>query len=507
MSLLYIKNLFHSYSDTVLFKDADMTLNKGEHIGIVGQNGAGKSTFIKICTGLTVPDEGRVVWDKKIKVGYLDQYAKIDDEITIEDFLKSSFMELYTMEEKMNELYIKSAEGDLTALDKAGKYQERLEMEGFYEIDTKIKQISTGLGLDAIGLDRKVVHLSGGQRAKVILSKLLLQKPDVLLLDEPTNFLDKEHVAWLSEYLKNSDNAFMVVSHDHTFLENISNRICDIDNCKINKYYGTYSEFLKKKEMHREDYIRKYNAQQREIKKTEEFIRRNIAGRKTRMAKGRRKQLERMDKMEALDTREIKPVFDLKSLVLNNTEQLIVNRLKVGYDYPVLRDISLSIKGGEKVVITGFNGIGKSTLLKTLTGNMEKLGGSFEFSPQVIIGYYEQDLIWEDGKMTPIEIVSGSFTKLSGKELRRHLSRCGVNFKHSNQEISSLSGGEQAKVKMCLLTLRPCNFLIMDEPTNHLDKNAKEALKKALRLFRGSVILVSHEEEFYKDFCDRVIHL
>lgn len=507
MSLLYIENLFHSYSDIVLFKGADMTLNKGEHMGIVGQNGAGKSTFIKICTGLTVPDEGRVVWDKKIKVGYLDQYAKIDDEITIEDFLKSSFEELYIMEDKMNELYIKSAEGDFDALEKAGRYQERLEGDDFYEIDTKIKQISTGLGLDAIGLNRKIRNLSGGQRAKVILSKLLLKKPDVLLLDEPTNFLDKEHVSWLSEYLKNLDNAFMVVSHDHSFLENISNRICDIDNGKINKYYGTYSEFLKKKEMLREDYIRKYNAQQREIKKTEEFIRRNIAGRKTRMAKGRRKQLERMDKMEALDTREINPVFDLKSLPLNNTEQLSVNNLKVGYDYPILKDINLSVKGGEKVVIIGFNGIGKSTLLKTLTGNIEKLGGGFEFSPQVIIGYYEQDLTWEDDKMTPLEIVSDSFRKLSEKEVRRHLSRCGVNYKHSNQEIASLSGGEQAKVKMCLLTLSPCNFLIMDEPTNHLDKNAKEALKKALLTFKGSVILVSHEEEFYKGFFNKIIHL
>ena len=349
--------------------------------------------------------------------------------------------------------------------------------------------------------------MSGGQRAKVILAKLLLEKPDVLLLDEPTNFLDKDHVTWLAEYLSALENAFLVVSHDFDFLDKIANRICDIDNDTITKYYGTYSEFLRKKSLLREDYIRQYAAQQKEIKKTEEFIRKNIAGRKAKMARGRQKQLDRMDKMEALDQKEIIPHFHFPVLPLTNTEHLLVKHLAVGYHYPVLSNIEFSIKGGQKVVITGFNGIGKSTLLKTLIGEIPSMQGHFKFSDQVTIGYFEQDLEWEEPELTPIQIVANAYPAMVTKDVRKHLARCGISSKHAMQAIGTLSGGEQAKVKMCLLTLTSCNFLIMDEPTNHLDVQAKEALKTALSTFAGTVLLVSHEEAFYRDWTQRVINI
>lgn len=289
MSLLEITNLSHSFSENVLYKNADFSLNKGEHVGIVGQNGTGKSTLIKLCTGQLLPDDGRVTWQSKTSIGYLDQYAEINLQLDMKSFLKTAFLNLYDLEEKMNYLYENMQEGDFQNLNTAARYQEELERQDFYLIDTKIEQVATGLGLLAIGLDRPIAQMSGGQRAKVILAKLLLEKPYVLLLDEPTNFLDKEHVDWLSEYLCGLNNAFMVVSHDYAFLEKISNRICDIDNHKITKYYGTYSEFLRKKTALREDYIRQYSAQQKEIKKTEEFIRKNIAGRKSKMARGQTK--------------------------------------------------------------------------------------------------------------------------------------------------------------------------------------------------------------------------
>lgn len=349
--------------------------------------------------------------------------------------------------------------------------------------------------------------MSGGQRAKVILAKLLLEKPDVLLLDEPTNFLDKEHISWLSAYLSDLDKAFMVVSHDHIFLEKIANRICDIDNDTIIKYYGTYSEFLKKKTLLRENYVRQYAAQQKEIRKTEEFIRKNIAGRKSKMARGRRKQLERMEKMEALEQKEITPCFHFRIVPLANTEQLLVKRLSVGYHYPVLSHMDFAIKGGQKVVITGFNGIGKSTLLKTLIGQLPPLHGHYQFSKQVRIGYFEQDFIWEDMTKTPIQIVSDSYPDMVMKEVRKALARYGISGEHAMQPVGTLSGGEQAKVKMCLLTLQPSNFLILDEPTNHLDRQAKDALKTALTEFPGTVLLVSHEEAFYREWAQRVIRL
>ena len=507
MSLLEITGLTHSFGENLLYKNAGFTLNKGEHIGIVGQNGTGKSTLIKICTEQIIPDSGRVIWQPNITISYLDQYAEIDHTLTMKEFLKSAFAKLFEIEIQVMQLYEKAADGDMKNLELAAYYQEQLETHDFYSIDTAIERVANGLGLLAIGLDRPIIEMSGGQRAKVILAKLLLEKPDVLLLDEPTNFLDKNHVAWLAEYLSSLENAFLVVSHDFDFLDKIANRICDIDNDTITKYYGTYSEFLRKKTLLREDYIRQYSAQQKEIKKTEEFIRKNIAGRKAKMARGRQKQLDRMDKMEALEQKEIIPHFDFPVLPLTNTEHLLVKHLAVGYHYPVLSDIDFSIKGGQKVVITGFNGIGKSTLLKTLIGQIPSMQGHFKFSDQVTLGYFEQDLIWDEPEQTPIQIVSNVHPDMVIKDVRKHLARCGISSKHAMQAIGTLSGGEQAKVKMCLLTLIPCNFLIMDEPTNHLDVQAKEALKSALMDFAGTVLLVSHEEAFYRDWTQRIINI
>lgn len=505
MSLLEITNLTHSFGDQILYRSASVALNRGEHIGVVGQNGSGKSTLIKICTGQIVPDEGQLSWQPGTKAGYLDQYADIDRQITLEDFLKTAYCGLYELEEKMMALYQAIAEGELHHLKTAARYQEQLEQSDFYSIDTQIDRVAGGLGLLAIGLSRPLGQMSGGQRAKVILAKLLLEQPDVLILDEPTNFLDKEHVAWLADYLSALDKAYLVVSHDYEFLEKISNRIIDIDNKTLSKYYGTYSEFLKKKTHLRADYVRQYTSQQREIKKTEDFIRRNMAGRKSKMARGRKKQLENMDKMEALDLKEIRPHFSFQDLPLTNADHLVVSNLSVGYKDPVLTELGFTVKGGQKAVITGFNGIGKSTLLKTLMGKLPELGGWFHFSEQVKVGYFEQDLIWGDETETPLQIVSAYKPSLTIKEARRHLARCGISGDHAAQAVGTLSGGEQAKVKLCLLMLNPCNFLIMDEPTNHLDIQAKAALNAALKEFGGTLLLVSHEEEFYRDIVQTVI--
>lgn len=509
MSLLDITGLSHSFGDNTLFKDAKLSLNKGEHVGIVGQNGAGKSTFIKLCTEQIIPDSGAIIWQPKISVGYLDQYAQIKENVTMRTFLKSAFKDLYKMEEKMNDLYQQASVNtkDATSLKQAFYYQELLDLHDFYSIDTKIEQVSTGLGLTVIGLDQQINQMSGGQRAKVILAKLLLEKPDVLLLDEPTNFLDKEHIAWLSNYLSSLEKAYMVVSHDFDFLEKISTWICDIDNFKIMKYNGTYSEFLKKKTLLKEDYIRQYTAQQKEIEKTEAFIRQNIAGRKSKMARGRQKQLDRMDRMEGLNQKEVKPVFSFLELPSTKVKHLTVKNLFVGYHDSILSDLNFSISGGQKIVLTGFNGVGKSTLLKTLVNLIPAIQGEFFYSKQVTIGYFEQDLCWDNEILTPIQLVSNSYPNLDQKEIRKNLSRCGISSKHAQQSIKTLSGGEQAKVKICLLTLKPCNFLIMDEPTNHLDIQAKVALKTALINFSGTTLVVSHEESFYKDWAQRIIQI
>ena len=507
MSYLEIEGLSHSFGDTVLFRNAEMVLNRGEHIGIVGQNGVGKSTLIKFCTGQLIPDQGTVLWQPGVSIGYLDQYAVADEGFAMGEFLRSAFEPLFLLEREMEVCYRKAGNGDMEALSRAAELQDQLEAAGFYELDTRISRVIFGLGLDAIGRERPLGKMSGGQRAKVILAKLLLEQPEVLLLDEPTNFLDKEQIAWLGEYLAQLPNAFLLVTHDHEFLEKTATAICDLSEGKITKYRGAYSEFLKKREALREDYLRRYTAQQREIKRTEEFIRRNLAGQRTKMAQGRRKQLERLERLEAPDLAEIRPVFRFSALAVTEAEQLQVKRLRVGYDFPLLPPLSFCVRGGEKVVISGFNGIGKSTLLKTLLGELPGLGGGFAFSPRTTLGYFAQELFWEDPELTPLKVLSAAYPALSQKELRQRLARGGISSKHAQQPLGTLSGGEQGKVKLCLLMEKPCNFLMLDEPTNHLDQNAKEALGQAIREFPGTVLLVSHEEAFYREWADQVIKI
>ncbi|RFZ79732.1 ABC transporter ATP-binding protein [Lacrimispora amygdalina] len=507
MSLLEITGLSHSFGDNELFHETELILNKGEHIGITGQNGTGKSTLIKICTEEIIPDKGRVVWQPGIKIGYLDQYASIDSSVTMKAFLKTAFEELYIMEKTMNELYDRAAQGQESALKAAAKYQEILEQRDFYRIDSQIDLVCQGLGLSSIGLTRPIGEMSGGQRAKVIMAKLLIEKPDVLLLDEPTNFLDHGHIVWLQDYLCSIGQAFIIISHDEGFLTKTTNWICDIDHKKIVKYFGSYGEFLKKKIQLRENYTKQYSAQQKEIKKTEEFIRKNIAGRKSKMARGRQKQLDHMERLEALEQKEIRPFFRFDQGTLSSAGKVKVSNLTVGYSFPVLTCVNFSMKEGEKVVITGFNGVGKSTLLKTMMNEIPALSGGYCFSAKAVIGYYEQDQIWEDDCLTPIEIVSDHFPSLETKEVRKKLALNGISGKHAQQPIRTLSGGEQAKVKLCLLAGRTYNFLILDEPTNHLDVQAKLALKAALSEFPGTVLLVSHEVSFYKDWVDRVIDI
>lgn len=506
MALLEVENLTHSFGDKLLYKDSSFELYKGEHMGIVGQNGAGKSTLIKILLGEILPDKGVVKWQNGITIGKLDQYAIVEENQTIFNYLRTAFSKLYKVEEELNKLYEEMAENyNENILNKVSKYQEELEEKNFYAIDSTIQKIASGLGITALGMENNLKNLSGGQRAKVILAKLLLQNPEVLVLDEPTNFLDKEHVEWLSEYLTTFKGAFIIVSHDFEFLEKVATCICDIEFNKMKKYKGTY---LKQKELLREDYIRQYNSQQKEIKKLEEYIAKNkVRASTAQMAKSREKKLEKMEKID-------KPSFTTKPHFrfncVESTAQVIleVNNLEVGYYYPLLPKMKFDIRNEEKVVITGFNGIGKSTLLKTIMGEIAPIAGEFKFSETIKnIGYYEQDLKWENEEDTPLNIILKDFPKLTQKQIRKHLADCGIKKEHVIQPITTLSGGEQAKVKLCKLILKPCNLLILDEPTNHLDADTKEELKKAITEFKGTVILVSHEASFYKDLATRVVNI
>lgn len=508
MGILEVKNLTHSFGDKVLYKNANFELFKGEHMGITGHNGTGKTTLLRSLIGDLTPDAGDIRWQKNIKIGYLDQHADIDKIPSIFEYLKTAFNDLYEAENELNKIYENMATSDdISLYDKASDYQNFLLNRGFYEIESTILKVSDGLGINSLGMDTPINKLSGGQRAKVILAKLLLEKPDVLLLDEPTNFLDKEHVEWLSDFLKGFKGTFMLISHDFNFLDKVTNCILDIEFQKITKYSGNFSKFLETKGFRRENYIREFQAQQKEIKKHEEFIAKNrVRASTAKQAQSRIKKLEKMDKIPPPQT-SAKPNFRLISLPVSHQKALKVHSLEIGYERALLPKITFEVKMNEKILITGFNGIGKSTLIKTLLGQIPAISGNFKFADYVKIAYFSQDLEWSDPNLTPLEIISGEFPKFSVAEVRKKLAQCGVMAKNVTQKISTLSGGEQSKVKLCILVNTKSNFLILDEPTNHLDADAKEVLRNEFQSWQGNLILVSHESDFCKDIADKVINL
>lgn len=509
MSLLEVKELSHRFGEKILYQNVNFELNRGEHMGIIGSNGAGKSTLIKILSGEILQDKGSIKWQPKIKIGKLDQYAEVEEKITIMQYLRTAFEELFEINNKLNQLYVELAENDTDEMmKKIGNYQEILEKENFYGVDSTIEKVASGLGIKALGLESELKTLSGGQRAKVILAKLLLENPDVLILDEPTNFLDKNHIEWLGSYLKTFKGAFIIVSHSFEFLDEITNCICDIEFAQIKKYRGNYSTCIKQKTENREQYLREYQSQQKKIKQTEEFIAKNIVRTATtNMAKDRRKKLEKMERLADPPKENTKPQIHFTPAKCTYQIILEVNDLQIGYYYPLLSEMSFLIENGEKVVITGFNGIGKSTLLNTLMGRIPNLGGKYQFADTLKIGYYEQEFKWEYPERTPIDIIRMDYPDLPEKEIRKKLAQAGLRGKNTLQEISTLSGGEQAKVNLCKLMIEPYSLLILDEPTNHLDEATKESLKQALIEFKGTIIMVSHEESFYQKWATQIVNI
>lgn len=512
MSILKINNLSHTFENKQLFKNASFDINNGEHIGIVGLNGAGKSTFINIIAGNISYDAGEVIWLNGIRYDYLDQHADIDRDKTVIEYLKTAFDYLYELEKKLNALYAEMAdttdEDKLEKLiNKSNRMLEQLESEGFYEIDSRIKKAAGGLGVAAIGYDKKIGTLSGGQRAKVMLCKLILENPDVMLLDEPTNFLDVEHIDWLEKYLCSLKKTYIVISHDTDFLDAVCDHIVSIENGSIRKYTGNYSQFVAQHDMAVKQYAEDYQRQQAEIKKMEDYINRNKARASTAgMANSRKKMLERIDVMQ-------KPVVSLESHfsfpceMLNTRDMLKVNKLVVGYDSPLLPPISFEMRGDTKLWIWGANGIGKSTLLKTLMGVIPPLGGTYNFHIAARPAYLEQDLKFSDMNINSFSYISECFPRFNQKEVRSQLARVGIRGEMSLQPIKTLSGGEQVRVKLLTIMNRVSNILILDEPTNHLDVAAKESLKKAIAEYAGAVILVSHDRAFAESVCDMSMRL
>lgn len=502
MSILTVKDLNHGFGDRAILNNVSFRLLKGEHIGLIGANGEGKSTFMNIITGKLEPDEGNVKWSKHVRVGYLDQHTSLEKGFSIRDVLKDAFKYLFDVEVNLNTLYAEMGDASPEKLDElmeeTGTLQDILTNNDFYTIDAKVEEVAKGLGLNEVGLDKDVFDLSGGQRTKVLLAKLLLEKPDILLLDEPTNYLDEKHIEWLKRYLLDYENAFILISHDIPFLNSVINLVYHMENAELNRYVGNYDDFRRIYAEKQKQVEAAYKRQQEEIAELKDFVARNKARVSTRnMAMSRQKKLDKMDIIE-LQKDKPKPEFNFKIARTSGKTLFETNDLVIGYDSPLSKPLNLKMERGQKIALIGANGLGKTTLLKSLLGELPPLSGSAELGDYLHIGYFEQE-IKEGNYNSCIDELWTEFPSYTQYEIRSALAKCGLTNKHIESKILVLSGGEQAKVRLCKLINRETNFLILDEPTNHLDVEAKEELKRALKEYKGSILLICHEPEFYED--------
>lgn len=506
MSILEVEEMSQGFGDKVIFNRVSFRLLAGEHIGLVGANGQGKTTFMKLITKELLPDEGFITWSSKVTVGYMDQNVDLSHYSSVRQVLESSFIHLYQMEDKMNELYDQSQQCSGDDLDKlinqAARIQEELEKREFYSINSKVEGVATGLGVYGY-INQNPQKLSGGQRTKVLLAKLLLEEPDVLLLDEPTNHLDEENIIWLKQYLINYKKAFILISHDVHFMNTVINVVYYLKNKSLSRYPGNYEKFLLLYKEKEKALISQYAKQQVTIKKLETYIAKNKVRASTAVqAKSREKQLNKMERIQ-LDKRLPIPKFNFKYAIDPTQKIITAKNLVIGYHSPLTKALNLEIERNDKIVLTGANGIGKTTLLKSLLAMNQPLEGEIQLGDHLHIGYYEQEPKHLSEEVV-LDYVWSQFPDAIMPEVRTMLARCGLLTEHIQNRFSSLSGGEQAKVRLCCIINKKSNVLFLDEPTNHLDKEAKKQLKEALIQYPGTIVLVSHEKEFYQGLVNKV---
>lgn len=508
--LFRLAEVSKSYGAQEILRSLSFQVNPGEHVGLVGRNGAGKTTLLRIISGTESPDKGTVERMRGFRYGVLAQHVEFKDETTVMDAALDVFSELQILEAKMRDLEHAMTEVSGSELERVmhdySEAQHAYEHNGGFTYHARAESVLQGLGFTKEAFRKPASALSGGEKNRLGLARMLLLEPDILLLDEPTNHLDVQAVEWLEDFLSEYKSAYIIISHDRFFLDHTVNRILDLENKQITSYHGNYSKYLELREERREQQQRAYEQQQDMIARTEDFIRRNLAGQKTKQAKSRRKMLEKVERIESvtnLDTAK----FNLKPVSRTGDLVLILDKIAVGFPTKTLaKDITLTLRRSERLGIIGANGTGKTTLLRTILGEMQPLAGESRWGTGVNVGYYDQRLLMIDERNTVLdELRTITASTVTDGELRGFLGRFLFSGDDVFKPVSVLSGGEKGRLALAKLIYSRVNVLILDEPTNHLDIASCEALEDALNDYDGTIITVSHDRYFLDRIATQIL--
>lgn len=518
--LLNVEHLYKYYNGQALLKDINFTVEDREAVGLIGINGCGKSTLLNIITGSEGYDKtpeglGSVNIAGKASIGFLRQNSGLNSELTIGEEMKNAFAPLLETLDKMKVLEKKMADGgDIDSIShEYAELSSYFEARDGYRIDVKIKQVLNGMGFGSTPTDRVISTLSGGEKTRLALAKLLLEEPNLLILDEPTNHLDFETLMWLEDYLKGYKGAIIIVSHDRYFLNKVCTRICEIEQGRLTSYRGDYSSYLVQKKMNSERQLKEYEAQQKEIAKLEDYVAKNLVRASTsKMAKSRQHMLDRIERIDKplmySKPPKIKLEYDIeptKDIVRVVDCPLVVGE---GADKKeLIKSLTMNVRRGEHVAIIGANGIGKTSILKLIQGIIPHEGGNISWGGNVKISYFEQEHAILDPHKTVLEEIMDRYPRLSEQQARSVLGAVLLTGENVFKPISVLSGGERAKLCFAIMALNRGNVLVLDEPTNHLDLSTKEVLEDALAEFGGTIILVSHDRYLLNKVASRIIEV
>lgn len=510
--LIQLNNVTKNFVVNEVFSNVKMEINDKDRVAIVGRNGAGKSTLLKIISGEIDFDNGERTVSKDTTIGYLSQEFIVREDLSIYEEMITCFNEIIELEKELEkisyELTSENIESNPGLLDKYDRLQNQVLTHKDYHYKSKIDSVLYGLDFDKEVFDKKISTFSGGEKTRLSMAKLLLSEPDLLILDEPTNHLDMENVAWLENYLSSYNGAIVIVSHDRYFIDKVVNVVYNLEFGKLKKYVGNYSNFLRQYEEDYEKNLKEYVSQQKDIKRLEEFVQKNIARASTsKMAKSRQKVL---DKMEIIDNpRKDDKAANIEFRIKEQSgrDVLIINDLQVGYEEQVGQKYNFSVYKGDRLAIVGKNGIGKSTLIKTIAKKQKKLGGNIQYGSKVSLGYYDQKQAEFESSKTILNELWDEYPLMKEAEVRTVLGRFLFRGDDVLKIVRDLSGGEKARLQLAKLMLEKNNLLILDEPTNHLDITSKQVLEEALEDYEGTILFVSHDRYFINKIANKVFDI